>query len=261
MLLESVRSCRVMIPVALLLFGLILYASGGPQRPLSPDLFDAKHGVKMGVPTDGCDDGKTALTVDWSGDSLNYTCFYPTKPLIPDSSIRSNLYCDNVPKGFYPQHFCMKQTIQYNELLPTYGDHRPLWPRYGEYRFVPVQRWLHNIEHGAVIMLYDPCTLDSEVQKLKKIVQGCIKKHVITPTTFLSSKRPLALIAWGCKLEMSKVNEEEVVQFIRDKGLKGPEGDHPKDGQYDWMLMTASSDLNHVATNEMNDEKLCSNFT
>jgi len=189
MLLESVRSCRVMIPVALLLFGLILYASGGPQRPLSPDLFDAKHGVKMGVPTDGCDDGKTALTVDWSGDSLNYTCFYPTKPLIPDSSIRSNLYCDNVPKGFYPQHFCMKQTIQYNELLPTYGDHRPLWPRYGEYRFVPVQRWLHNIEHGAVIMLYDPCALDSEVQKLKKIVQGCIKKHVITPTTFLSSKR------------------------------------------------------------------------
>ena len=182
---------------------------GGPQRPLSPDLFDAKHGVKMGVPTDGCDDGKTALTVDWSGDSLNYTCFYPTKPFIPDSSIRSNLHCDNVPKGFYPrmclfnkyskyqchnnfyslEHFCMKQTIQYNELLPTYGDHRPLWPRYGEYRFVPVQRWLHNIEHGAVIMLFDPCTLDSEVQKLKKIVQGCIKKHVITPTTFLSSKR------------------------------------------------------------------------
>ena len=76
---------------------------GGPQRPLSPDLFDAKHGVKMGVPTDGCDDGKTALTVDWNGDSLNYTCFYPTKPFIPDSRIQSNLHCDNVPKGFYPR--------------------------------------------------------------------------------------------------------------------------------------------------------------
>ena len=83
----------------------------------------------------------------------------------------------------------MEKTIQYNESLPTYGDHRPLWPRYGEYRFVPVQRWLHNIEHGAVIMLYHPCVLDSEVRKLKKLVQGCIKKHVITPTTFLSRER------------------------------------------------------------------------
>ena len=83
----------------------------------------------------------------------------------------------------------MKDTIEYNELLPTYGDHRPLWPRYGEYRFVPRQRWLHNIEHGAVIMLYDPCVLQSEVQKLRDLVLGCTRKYVITPTTFLTKER------------------------------------------------------------------------
>ena len=59
----------------------------------------------MGVPTDGCDDGKTALTVDWNGDSLNYTCFYPTDPLIPDGTVQSRLHCDNVPNGFYPRKF------------------------------------------------------------------------------------------------------------------------------------------------------------
>lgn len=26
------------------------------------------------------------------------------------------------------------------------GTHRPLWPRYGEYKFVPRQRWVHNLE-------------------------------------------------------------------------------------------------------------------
>ena len=57
------------------------------------------------------------------------------------------------------------------------------------FRFVPRERWLHNIEHGAVVMLYDPCVLDSEVDKLRKIVRSCIKKHVITPTTFLSRER------------------------------------------------------------------------
>lgn len=101
----------------------------------------------------------------------------------------------------------MHEKISYNELLPTFGDHRPLWPKFGEYRyfncifpllaalianfirFVPKERWLHNIEHGAVIMLYDPCAINFEVEKLKKIVKSCIKKHIITPTTFLSQER------------------------------------------------------------------------
>jgi len=26
------------------------------------------------------------------------------------------------------------------------GPHRPLWPKYGEYAYVPPQRWLHSIE-------------------------------------------------------------------------------------------------------------------
>ena len=56
-------------------------------------------------------------------------------------------------------------------------------------RFVPKERWLHNIEHGAIIMLYDPCVLQSEVEKLRNIVRSCIKKHVITPTTFLSPEK------------------------------------------------------------------------
>jgi len=30
-------------------------------------------------------------------------------------------------------------------LIPS-GDHRPVWPKFGEYIFVPPQRWLHNIE-------------------------------------------------------------------------------------------------------------------
>jgi len=26
------------------------------------------------------------------------------------------------------------------------GTHRPLWAQYGEYKFVPRQRWVHNLE-------------------------------------------------------------------------------------------------------------------
>ena len=70
----------------------------------------------------------------------------------------------------------------------------------------------------------------------------------------------MALIAWGCRLEFSMVNEEEIIQFIRSKGLKGPEGNHSKDGQYDYDLILSSAKIHGVEPNDMNDarSKLCS---
>lgn len=47
------------------------------------------------------------------------------------------------------------------------------WPLPG--RFVPAQRWLHNIEHGAIVMLYHPCTHHTLVEKLRALVKGCIR--------------------------------------------------------------------------------------
>jgi len=249
---------RMMCPL-IFVFGLILVVTGGSSQPYN-ELYDAKHGVKMGVPNGGCDDAKTSLHMDWDENSVNYTCFNPTTPFIPDDHVESLLHCDNVPRNFLPKHHCMYEKINYTELLPTYGDHRPLWPKFGEYRFVPRERWLHNIEHGSVVMLYDPCVIHSERDKLKEVVRNCIKKHIITPTTFLSPKRPMALIAWGCKLEMSKVNVKEVTSFIRKYGMRGPEGDMAKEGQFDFMLQKSSAELNNVASNDMNDQKLCAKY-
>ena len=81
-------------------------------------------------------------------------------------------------------------------------------------RFVPAQRWLHNIEHGAVVMLYHPCTHPETVAALRRLVTCCIRKHIITPSTNLSEKRPLALVAWGCRMTMSHINSQ--VRFFCD---------------------------------------------
>lgn len=69
------------------------------------------------------------------------------------------------------------------------GTHRPLWPKYGEYGFVPKQRWLHSLEHGAIVMLYHPCANKNEVQLLRKIVKGCLYRHIITPYNLLPQER------------------------------------------------------------------------
>lgn len=72
------------------------------RRDAQGELHDAKHGVKMGIPNGGCDDGKTKLEVDWDGSFVNYTCLNPTKPIIPDENIPSKLHCDNVSNDYSP---------------------------------------------------------------------------------------------------------------------------------------------------------------
>lgn len=69
------------------------------------------------------------------------------------------------------------------------GTHRPLWPKYGEYKYVPKQRWLHNLEHGAIVMLYHPCADEREIAKLKRIIQKCLFRHIITPYNGLTTDR------------------------------------------------------------------------
>jgi hypothetical protein len=50
---------------------------------------------------------------------------------------------------------------------------------YGEYRWVPPIRYIHVLEHGAIAFLYHPCTPDSLVDKLRKLANGCLWKHLL----------------------------------------------------------------------------------
>ncbi|XP_022252326.1 uncharacterized protein LOC106468283 [Limulus polyphemus] len=145
--------------------------------------------------------------------------------------------CEDVPSNYIPVHLCMKTKIVYNTTIPTHGDHRPLWPVYGDYQYVPPQRWLHTVEHGGVVMLYHPCTHPIIVKQLKSLVTRCIRKHVITPHRLLPLERPLALVAWGCKLLMNHVEKSTVVNFIKTRALHGPEGNYTKEGQYSLGLI------------------------
>ncbi|KAH9493344.1 hypothetical protein DERF_014096 [Dermatophagoides farinae] len=205
----------------------------------NPNITDEKHGIRMGQVLPECDDAKTDLDIDWNGSPINYTCYHRI-PYGIDTGIDSIVECEKLSSDYMPQHFCIKDRIDYSNhsSLPTYGDHRPLWPIFGEYRFIPPQRWLHNVEHGAIIMIYHPCAHPMMVDKLRKLVRNCIRKHVITPDSYrLDHKRPLALIAWGCRLRMNYVDSHEIVNFIRKHALHGPEGKLPKEGQYDAHLL------------------------
>ena len=44
---------------------------------------------------------------------------------------------------------------------------------------MPVQRWSHNVEHGAVVMAYNPCLNQDSVERLRKLVTGCIRCSIL----------------------------------------------------------------------------------
>eukprot|EP00088_Acartia_fossae_P058922 TRINITY_DN6944_c0_g1_i12.p1 TRINITY_DN6944_c0_g1~~TRINITY_DN6944_c0_g1_i12.p1 ORF type:complete len:254 (-),score=3.28 TRINITY_DN6944_c0_g1_i12:97-831(-) len=218
--------------------------------------FDKHNRVQMGVQNAECDDATYRLEVDWFDDPRNFTCYHPNYKFLPIES-EPVLECDNLPSTYYPNHFCMNTPLQYDHPIPTHGDHRPLWPMFGEYKFVPTQRWLHNIEHGAVVMLYHPCTHHNLVEKLRRVVTGCLRKHVITPHYALTREKPLALVAWGCRMLMSEVDEVKVTDFIKKYALKGPEGDLPKEGQYTHALIKKAE---VPRGSDLKDSVLCPNY-
>lgn len=84
------------------------------------------------------------------------------------------------------------------------GGHRPVWPQYGEYNYLPTQRWLHSLEHGAVVMLYHPCANYNEVVHLKDIVRNCMYRHIITASNDLHQDRVGLQYNWD-KLSKLKI--------------------------------------------------------
>lgn len=200
-----------------------------------------------------CDDGKTNLIVDWDESVLeNYNC---TGDIIcPNFAVAPIIHGNLIPPEFTAPHLCMDSEIKYSSSLVTFGPHRPLWGRYGEYEFIPMQRWLHNAEHGAVVMIYHPCADPKQVNLLRTLVTSCLYRHVITPNHLLPMERPLALITWGWYLGMNVVRPKLVQRFILEHALQAPE-DLDLDGKYDHALIKPAK-----IVSDHRDSVLCANY-
>lgn len=221
------------------------------QRYEYESIIEFPHKTYMGDMSPECDDAKTNLTIDWDHSPSEHTCY--GQNIMPNRII-PRIYCENIPRTYKAAHKCMNQKIEYDDAIPLYGPHRPLWPVYGEYKYVPKQRWLHSLEHGAIVMLYHPCANPLEVERLKNLVNKCLWRHVITPYSYLDEERPLALLSWGCRLAMSYVNPTVVSRFIQKRALRGPEK-NSFDGQFEDGLLSRSN----IVTDKV-DSMLCPNM-
>lgn len=105
-----------------------------------------------------------------------------------------------------------------------------MWAAYGEYQWTPPGRWLHNLEHGAVVFLYHPCTNQKTLQDLKSLAKNCLWKHIISSwDTGLSINYPVALVSWANVLRLRNFEDQgsrdAALHFVEMHALAGGSGE------------------------------------
>jgi Protein of unknown function (DUF3105) len=181
---------------------------------------------------------QTNLATDFDPQSFEHSMFYSCleSTYNPNRDVEPVETNHAVNKFYTPVHLCMNITIKYDQRIPALGYHRPLWAAYGEYTYLPPQRWLHNLEHGAIVFLYHPCANKNLVEKLKRLVKSCLYRYLITPYRNLTAERPFALVGWATSLEFGVIDQQTFTDFIKKYAKSGPEKTS-RNGQYKEFLI------------------------
>ncbi|XP_061394679.1 uncharacterized protein LOC133330232 [Musca vetustissima] len=231
----------------------------GTWFPHAPGISDNKYNTKESN-EHTCDNGKDNINIDFDPEdkrhSYNYLCLGNRTVFEPNFNTTTILIEHFVPAAYQPAAKCLNETISYGDSLPTFGPYRPLAPKFGNYKYLPPQRWLRSLSDGGIVMLYHPCAFSGQIKQLQNILQGCLYRHIITPSQLLTPQRPLALLAWGKCLQMSVVDDNTVVNFIKENAKLGLRGQQTKlnlsSQLYDAGLLTES----HLVTDEQ-DSEIC----
>ncbi|XP_026168634.1 uncharacterized protein tp53i13 [Mastacembelus armatus] len=161
-------------------------------------------------PEPGCDNGKLSLDRDLPADAVHWDCSVFTWPEATQRLPSIDTVYDPEPA----RQICMDKSIYYNHTIPNSGAYRPVMAESGEYLYCPPQRWLNNLHHGVIVLLYHPCAPVHERLYLSVLARSCLPEYIITSHPQLSKHMPIALVSWGHTLELSTVASLDVCDWL-----------------------------------------------
>lgn len=133
-------------------------------------------------------------------------------------------------------HFAPCTPLEYPTNPPSGGDHWEIWASYRKYT-IPVPRplYVHNQEHGAVVLSYN-CTDDCPevVEMLGQVMDGITSDALCNTTLPPVTSRmlmapdpelatPIAASAWGATYTATCIDMESLTTFVSDVYGKGTE--------------------------------------
>ena len=139
--------------------------------------------------------------------------------------------------------------VVYSVMPPVGGQHSPVWLNAGVYTVpVPSERAVHDMEHGAVWITYDPslpadkvAVLTSFVAKQSLIAEtgqgmpdGQANRYVVmSPWPSAGLPSPIVISSWGYQLRVTDPSDPRLQQFVdtfRHSEQYSPEYGPPVDG-------------------------------
>lgn len=110
----------------------------------------------------------------------------------------------------------------YNSDPPTSGPHAPNPYQCGIYReSVPDVNQVHNLEHGVVVIQYDPSISSEEREVLEDYARDAGTHSLVAPREGMDS--PIVLTAWTKRLALDTADRSAVSVFYDTYAQFGPE--------------------------------------
>jgi hypothetical protein len=115
-------------------------------------------------------------------------------------------------------------TVKYAQTPPVGGDHAGVWLNCGIYTEpVPSENAVHDMEHGAVWITYQPELPAADIKKLTDEVKG---QTYITMSPFPGLPAPVVASAWGKQLTLTGASDPRLEAFIKEY-KQGPQTPEP----------------------------------
>jgi hypothetical protein len=126
-------------------------------------------------------------------------------------------------------HVAEGSTVTYRANPPASGPHYPVWARYEAYTTALARPyWVHNLEHGAIVLLHRPDAPAAGIQSLRDTLAALpndpacgAPRALLTPDPLLPTA--FAAVAADHVLTGACVNAEAIRQFTLANRNHAPE--------------------------------------
>jgi hypothetical protein len=119
------------------------------------------------------------------------------------------------------EHLVVGQAAAYATATPTSGSHNPSSSRCGIFgQEVPAEFAVHSLEHGTVVIWYQPGLSEETVSGLRDIVNRFDDRVILSPNRQMDD--PIVATAWN-RLKVYEDADPEIEAFIETYRNRGPE--------------------------------------
>jgi len=118
-------------------------------------------------------------------------------------------------------HSAPGQAVAYPTATPTSGLHAASSPRCGVFtQQIPAEFAVHSLEHGSVVIWYQPSLATEEISGLRAVVNRFDDRVILSPNAELT--QPVVATGWN-RLKAYNGADPELEQFIETYRNRGPE--------------------------------------